>query len=62
MQGGLERAAKKDIDREKAALEREKYAARAAQSMQMHQVEIVRGDRHNHRGAALVDLLYALFR
>ncbi len=58
MQGGLEKAARKDIDREKAAAEREKHAARAA-AMEAARIHVHEDSR---RGTALVDLLFAIFR
>jgi Zn-finger nucleic acid-binding protein len=58
MQGGLEIAARKEIDREKAQAKRELHAARlgASNSARTHALE------QQMRGSALVDLLASLFR
>ena len=58
MAGGLEKAARKEIDREKAQAARELHHARsvaAATASELNQ-------RHTARGSALVDLLSAIFR
>jgi len=58
MQGGLEKAAKNQIDRDKAQAQRELHAARAAaaSSAGMHSIE------QTKRGSALRDLLWTIFR
>ncbi len=57
MQGGLEKAALKQIDREKAAALREQHAARAA----MQSASQVHGASNVAQGSALIDLLFAIF-
>lgn len=58
MQGGLEKAERKEIDRQKAQLEREQHAARAAAMAMSRQA----GYETASRGGALVDLLFGIFR
>ena len=57
MEGGLEKAQRKEIDQEKALVAREKYAARAAAA------ENAKAYAHQQtRGTAFVDLLRSIFR
>ena len=58
MQGGLEKAARKEIDQQKAQAARELHHARAVAAATAHEVN----QRHTARGSALVDLLHAIFR
>jgi Zn-finger nucleic acid-binding protein len=64
MQGGLEKAARKEIDEQRAQAQREMHAARAAAAASA-QMPAMGWSSHRHRhdaGHALVDLLSALFR
>ena len=58
MQGGLEIAARKEIDAAKAQVAREQYAARAAAA----EASRMAGAQAASRGGALVDLLFSIFR
>lgn len=58
MEGGLEKAALKQIDREKAQAQRDQHAARAAAA----EAARTQGTVAYSRGNALVDLLFAIFR
>lgn len=55
MQGGLEKSAKKDLEREHARLQREREALAAAGASMRYEVRV-----EVHRGRAMVDLLSAL--
>jgi hypothetical protein len=58
MQGGLETAARKEIDSSKAQVAREKHAARVAAMEASRRA----GAETASRGGALVDLLFNIFR
>lgn len=57
MEGGLEKAQRKEIDQEKAQVAREKFAARAAAAANAREYS-----QQQARGTAFVDLLRAIFR
>jgi hypothetical protein len=61
MQGGLEKAARKEIDEQRAQAQREMHAARAAAAASAQMPAMGWSSRHD-AGHALVDLLSALFR
>lgn len=58
MEGGLERAARKEIDQQKAQAKRELHAARLAATDSVRRTAI----EQQTRGTALVDLLWTIFR
>ncbi|MGE5183283.1 MAG: hypothetical protein ACM31C_14535, partial [Acidobacteriota bacterium] len=58
MKGGLEQAARRDLERERAALEREKAQLGGSGSIQ-RQILTLHVDQD--RGRAVVDLLFSLF-
>jgi Zn-finger nucleic acid-binding protein len=61
MQGGLEKAARKEIDEQRAQAQRDMHAARAAAAASAQMPAMGWSSRHD-AGHALVDLLSALFR
>lgn len=58
MAGGLEKAARKEIDQQKAQAARELHHARSVAAASAREVDM----RHTARGSALVDLLHSIFR
>lgn len=61
MQGGLEQAQRKEIERERQRLQQEKLQLGAPMLVPAHSFDFARTDRRDSAGGALVDLLFTLF-
>jgi hypothetical protein len=60
MQGGLEQAQKKELERERQRIQHEKQMA-GSMAIAPHSFDFARTDRRDSAGGALVELLFTLF-